>query len=216
MAERISLPESTDPLAGVAVSIWKKFFFPVWDHVRDRSLVEDWRQELASIALEASRQGLRYGQKELPGFVYQRWYQFLRKYGFKRGKDGKWRCDIPILYAGEDFLRKVKEVFERETEEQTKQTLSESPSTKSFTYYIHQGSRYYFTTHFIERWRERIPFQFSPQVVFQQLALGEEVFRLILGNRAVKKRVKCPWFTIVFLEKANGTKVFLTILSENS
>ena len=214
MAERIPLPESADSLAGVAVSIWKKFFFPVWDHIRDRSLVKDWRQELASIALEASQQGLRYGQKSLPGFVYQRWYQFLREYGFKKGRDGRWRCDIPILYTEEDFLEKVREVFERETE----QTLPESPSTKSFTYYIHQihqGSRYYFTTHFIERWKERIPFQFSPQVVFQQLALGEEIFQLTLGNRAIKRRIKCPWFTIVLLEKTNGTKVFLTIFPEN-
>ena len=208
--ERIPLPKTADPLAGVAVSIWKKFFFPLWDYIKDRNLIEDWRQEVAFIALEANRKSLRYGQKELPSFVYQKWYQFLRLYGFRRGRDGKWKADIPILHTGEDFLERVKELFEKNTEIQNESNRHENHSES----FIYQG-KYFFTTHFLKRWKERIPLQFSPRAVLQQLALGKEVFRLILGNRAIKKRVKCPWFTVVVLEKRNGATVFLTVFIEN-
>ena len=207
--ERIPLPKTADPLAGVAVSIWKKFFFPLWDYIKDRNLIEDWRQEVAFIALEANRKSLRYGQKELPSFAYQRWYQFLKLYGFKKGKDGKWRADIPILYTGEDFLEKVKEFFPDDIE------VQKDPRSESSLAYQEGQKKYYFTIHFLKRWKERIPLQFSPRAVLQQLALGKEVFRLILGNRAIKKRVKCPWFTVVVLEKRNGATVFLTVFIEN-
>jgi len=202
---RYSLPEPADGLAGVAFKVWKQRFFHVWPRLRERGLVSDWRHEGYRIALEAAVAGLRYGDRDLPGFVYRAWYDFLVRYGFIRPREGSYvQREIPVGEFGEEFLEKAREVFSSPTE-----TKKERKPHQRLVWENGDGYRYVFTSHFLRRWRERVPLEFSPKAVQQQLKFGSTLFS-VLGQGWTKSRIKCPWFTVVMLETDNK-RVFITV-----
>ena len=197
------LPKEADGLAGVAFKIWKQRFTNVFQYLQRSGLLNDWRHEAYTIALEAWKAGLRYGDRKLPGFIYNQWYDFLKRYGFfKNGTVRPRYIQVGLL---EDLLEKLPELSK-------KARPFPSKNQKGFCWYCN-GQRYFFTAHFLKRWEERIPLEFSPQAVLQQLALGKPVFSQIFRT-VIKRRIRCPWFTVVIIQNFSSYKkkmIFVTI-----
>ena len=200
---RYTLPEPVDGLAGVAFKVWKQRFFHVWPRLRERGLVRDWRHEGYRIALEAAAEGLRYGDRALPGFVYRAWYDFLVRYGFirPRGNGTYVQREIPVGEFGEGFFEKARELLEEHFQKIPFATARG----------LRFNGRYYFTAHFIKRWKERIPLRFSPRCVVQQLALAQLSYTLRTRTGAVKVVAKCPWFSVVYTVRKDGGMAFITV-----
>ena len=82
----------TSPI-GLVFTVWKRVYgHRVWDYIKDKKLIDDWRQEAAKIAIQMNKKGItnreRTGNREAIKEISRQWYAFLRRYGlFKR--DGK-------------------------------------------------------------------------------------------------------------------------------
>ncbi len=176
----------------------------VFDKLVEKGLLNDWRQEAVTIALEAEAQGLNYGDAELPRYINNRWYTFLSNYGFVRPRNSRgYYPDVTVSSWGEDFLEKAKEVLKANP-------IPLQPTKEHLPVIYHYNSRkFLFTSHFIERWNERINLKFQPRAVIQQLNIGKELFT-VKGKKGTQKRVKCPWFVLQVSEKKNHT-VFITV-----
>jgi len=203
---RYSLPEPINGLAGVAFKIWRQRFSAIWPRLRERGLLNDWRHEGYRIAFEAHTEGLRYGDRDLPGFVYRAWYGFLVRYGFIRPSRWFVQKEIPVGEFGEGFLEKAREVYTTTAEVRYEGVRKRG---QRLVWENGDGYRYVFTSHFLRRWRERVPLEFSPRAVQQQLRFGSTLFS-VLGQGWTKSRIKCPWFTVVMLETDNK-RVFITV-----
>ena len=201
------LPKEANGLAGVAFKIWKQRFTNVFQDLQRSGLLNDWRHEAYTIALEAWKAGLRYGDRKLPGFIYNRWYDFLRRYGFF--KNGSVRPRYIQGGLPEDLLEKLPQLAAQDGPIPSQLTSQLKKEEKGFRW-EYNGQEIYFTAHFLKRWKERILLQFSPMAVWQQMALGETIFSQVLGNGVHKERIKCPWFTMVVVKK-RGIMIMITV-----
>jgi len=216
-----ALSEPVNGLAGVVFRIWKQRFFHVWPRLRERGLIQDWRHEGYCIALEAASEGLKYGDKALPGFIYNAWHKFLVKYGFKRPKyAGFYISDIAIgQHTG--FLEKLCDIAKTDIDEgekswediyrKTSDSAGKIQINKKTILGFKYNDRYYFTQRFIEKWKERILAEFSPRCVIQQINMG---------NKVINKRNKymiimdCPWFIVKYVKRKDGCIVFIDVFEK--
>ncbi|NPB03627.1 MAG: hypothetical protein GXO39_04345 [Thermotogae bacterium] len=208
--KRCRLPGEADGLAGVAFKIWKQRFGYLWDTVKRRGLVEDWRQEAYAMAIELYHAGWRYGDRYLPHEIYNCWYCFLVRHGFrKRKRDGVVEERyMKIGEFGEEFFAKVEGLH---TEPDKKQKKEEERMEKKLLKWKNgSGKEYIFTSHFLKRWKERVGLKFSPKAVHQQLTYGGKIKIQKFGPNWMRAKVYCPWFTLVVVEYKDK-RVLLTV-----
>ena len=185
MVARYELEGTANEIAALAFKVWRQRFYAVWQYLKDRDLLQDWRHTAYMIALEASKAGFKPGQRKLLGFIYNRWYAFLKAYGFFK-KDGS---SVQPRY---EFLEDVVDRGRAKKEERQSKPTKTRITTLVYKY---QGQKIIFTQHFMKRWKERIPLEFSPLAVYQQILLGQP-FKMRWYKECFKANVKCPWFTV--------------------
>ena len=207
---KVRLPGVADGLAGVVFKIWKQRFFYLFDCIKRRGLLADWRQEGYAIAWELAQAGWRYGDRRLPNEIYNRWYKFLVQYGFrKRKRDGVVEeREFKLSEFGEEFFEKVKEIVTEPDKKKPKKK-----QVRWLKWRPEEGDKeHVFTAHFLKRWGERVDLEFSPKAVYQQLTYGGKIRIQKSGPDWIKARVKCPWFTLVVCEHRNK-RVLITVLT---